>query len=51
MAMLANGPACTSTGCPSMVCIRLGLIAARHERGHGAITSRSAVVTGLPFLA
>ena len=51
MAMLANGPACTNTGCPSMVCIRFGLMAFTIHAVMAPSTSRSAVVISLPFLS
>ena len=47
-AMLPKGPACTSTGWPSMVWIRLGLLASSSQAIMAPSTSRSAVVTGLP---
>ena len=50
MAMLANGPACTSTGWPSMVCSRLGLIALTIRAVMAPSTPRSWVVTGAPAL-
>mmetsp|Transcript_34704 Transcript_34704/g.55799 ORF Transcript_34704/g.55799 Transcript_34704/m.55799 type:complete len:233 (+) Transcript_34704:1318-2016(+) len=47
-AMLANGPACTSTGVPSRVCIKVGLMASRIRAASAPVIPRSSAVTGLP---
>ncbi len=46
--MLPNGPACTSTGVPSSVCNRFGLIASRMMTVIAPAARRSSAVTGLP---
>ncbi len=48
VAMLPNGPAWTSTGVFSSVCIRFGLIASRRITAIAPATSTSSAVTGSP---
>ncbi len=50
-AMLANGPAWTMQGWYSAVHIRVGLMVLRIQAVMAPPTSRSPVVTGLPFLS
>mmetsp|Transcript_3120 Transcript_3120/g.9608 ORF Transcript_3120/g.9608 Transcript_3120/m.9608 type:complete len:345 (-) Transcript_3120:385-1419(-) len=47
-AMFANGPACTSTGVPSTVCISVGISASRISTVSAPPTPRSSAVTGAP---
>ena len=46
--MLANGPACTNAGVPSMVCIRLGMIVSFIRTVSAPLTPISSAVTGSP---
>ncbi len=48
VAMLPNGPACTSTGVPSKVCNRFGLTASRRIAAIAPTPPMSLVVTGSP---
>ena len=48
--MLANGPACTVAGCPSTVCIRLGMMASFISTVAAPATPRSSTVTASPAL-
>ena len=48
-AMLPNGPACTSTGVFSNVCIRLGFNASRMIAAIAPAPPISSAVTGVPF--
>mmetsp|Transcript_13594 Transcript_13594/g.53643 ORF Transcript_13594/g.53643 Transcript_13594/m.53643 type:complete len:463 (-) Transcript_13594:359-1747(-) len=48
-AMLAKGPACTSTGVPSRVCISVGLMASFMSATSAPVIPRSSAVTGSPF--
>ena len=50
VAMLPNGPVCTSAGVFSSVCIRFGLIASRRMTAIAPATSSSSAVTGVPAL-
>ena len=49
-AMLANGPACTNAGCPSSVCIRLGISASFIRTVTAPATPSCSTLTGSPFL-
>ena len=49
-AMLAKGPACTSTGVSSRVCIRVGSMASFISTARAPPTPRSSAVTGAPAL-
>ena len=49
MAMLANGPAWTSIGCPSIDCMSVGFTASTKSAHIAPSTSKSAVVTGAPL--
>mmetsp|Transcript_368 Transcript_368/g.1398 ORF Transcript_368/g.1398 Transcript_368/m.1398 type:complete len:205 (+) Transcript_368:963-1577(+) len=51
LAMLANGPACTSTGVASRVCINVGLMASRMRAINAPVTPKSSHVTGVPSRA
>ena len=46
--MLANGPAWTKTGVPSIVCIRLGLIASLSRMASEPVTPMSSAVITSP---
>ena len=48
-AMLANGPACTKAGVPSMVCIRLGMMVSFISTVSAPPMPRSSAVTGSPL--
>ena len=48
-AMLPNGPAWISVGCPSSVCTRFGLIASFMITVIAPAALRSSAVTGLPL--
>mmetsp|Transcript_165 Transcript_165/g.340 ORF Transcript_165/g.340 Transcript_165/m.340 type:complete len:223 (+) Transcript_165:922-1590(+) len=49
-AILANGPACTSTGVPSSVCIRVGMMASFISTVSAPPMPKSSAVTGSPAL-
>jgi len=48
VAMLPNGPVCTSTGVFSRVCSRFGLIASRRITAIDPAASSCSAVTGVP---
>ena len=48
VAMLPNGPACTSAGVPASVCSRLGLIASRRITAIAPAALSCSAVTGSP---
>ncbi len=48
--MFANGPACTNAGCPSSVCIRLGMIASFINTVAAPATPRSSTLTAAPVV-
>ena len=50
VAMLPNGPQCTSAGVPSRVCMRFGLMASRRMTVIEPATCRSSAVIGVPAL-
>mmetsp|Transcript_10087 Transcript_10087/g.42921 ORF Transcript_10087/g.42921 Transcript_10087/m.42921 type:complete len:393 (+) Transcript_10087:1070-2248(+) len=50
-AMFAKGPACTNTGVPSNVCIRVGLMASFISVVSAPVIPRSSAVTGLPSMS
>src|SRR5712692_7450822 len=50
VAMLPNGPACTSTGVLSSVCKRLGLMASRRMTVMAPAAKMSSAVIGLPLV-
>mmetsp|Transcript_27402 Transcript_27402/g.71922 ORF Transcript_27402/g.71922 Transcript_27402/m.71922 type:complete len:343 (+) Transcript_27402:644-1672(+) len=50
-AMLANGPACTNTGVPSIVCISVGCTTSLSRIASAPVMPRSSVVTGLPSVS
>mmetsp|Transcript_2904 Transcript_2904/g.6238 ORF Transcript_2904/g.6238 Transcript_2904/m.6238 type:complete len:205 (+) Transcript_2904:955-1569(+) len=50
LAMFANGPACTSTGVASSVCINVGLMASRINAISAPVHPKSSHVTGSPDL-
>ena len=50
VAMLPNGPVCTSAGVFSSVCIRFGLMASRRITAIDPATPISSAVTGVPAL-
>ena len=50
-AIFANGPAWTSAGCPSSVCIKVGMIASRSNTVTAPAMPRASRFTGSPFLS
>mmetsp|Transcript_25213 Transcript_25213/g.62247 ORF Transcript_25213/g.62247 Transcript_25213/m.62247 type:complete len:285 (-) Transcript_25213:875-1729(-) len=50
-AMLAKGPACTSTGVPSTVCSSVGFRASRISATSAPVMPRSSAVTGTPCMS